>query len=125
MFIRRPEPSTIDLQKRLQEVAKQLRTHSTKAEEHLWKYLRSKRLNGIKFRRQHPLFTYIIDFYSHEYKLIIEIDGSSHDHKFTRDAIRDGFFERNGYTILRFTNEQVLFNMKYVLSIIKSKTPFS
>jgi very-short-patch-repair endonuclease len=59
--------------------AKELRKSMTEAEEILWKHLRNNKLNGLKFRRQHPLDIYIADFYCHQKKLIIEIDGGVHD----------------------------------------------
>jgi len=61
--------------------AKALRRSSTEAEERLWVELRNKKLKGLKFRRQHPIDKWIVDFYCHEKKLVIELDGSVHNEK--------------------------------------------
>lgn len=63
---------------KLYEYGRELRRTSTKAEKILWEHLRDKRMNGLKFRRQPPLDKYIADFYCHEKKLVIELDGSVH-----------------------------------------------
>ena len=79
----------------------------TRAEIILWSRLRSKKVNGYKFRRQQPLFEYVVDFYCHELKLIIEVDGEIHSEKTRYDSKRDNILKINGYHILRFTNFEV------------------
>jgi len=79
----------------------------TRAEIILWSRLRSKKVNGYKFRRQQPLFEYVVDFYCHELKLIIEVDGEIHYEKTRYDSKRDNILKINGYHILRFTNFEV------------------
>ena len=63
----------------IQEKAKFLRRSETAAEKIIWKHLKSRKLNGLKFRRQHPIFQFIADFYCHEIKLVIEVDGENHN----------------------------------------------
>jgi very-short-patch-repair endonuclease len=88
---------------------KKLRRNATKAEKKLWQFLRDKQLE-VKFRRQYTIATYIVDFYSHELKLIIEIDGGIHSDENVqkKDKERQTWLEQHGYTVVRFTNEQVL-----------------
>lgn len=104
------------------ENAKQLRKNMTTAEMALWLHLR-KGINGSKFRRQHPIGLYIADFYSHSVKLIIELDGLIHNNKENRelDKIRQDEIERWGYTLIRFTNEEVFKKTDDVLEIINEK----
>jgi len=85
--------------------AEQLRYNMTHAETVLWGYLRGNQL-GYKFRRQHPLGIYIADFYCHQYKLIIELDGSIHHLPdiIKNDIERQRNLELDGFKILRFTN---------------------
>ena len=89
----------------------------TEAEEMLWKHLRNNKLNGLKFRRQHPLDIYIADFYCHQKKLIIEIDGGVHDipEQEEYDNGRTFELEEKGFKVLRFRNEDVLNDISSVL----------
>lgn len=98
--------------------AKTMRKQPTPAEARLWKFLCKSKINHLRFRRQHPLFSYIVDFYCHAYKLVIEVDGEVHEHQLPRDQSRDAFLKRYGYTVLRFTNEQVLNDTYIVLENI-------
>ena len=81
----------------------------TKAEIILWSRLRSKQINGFKFRRQQPLLDYIVDFYCEDLKLIIEVDGEIHSlpEKANYDSKRDNILKINGYHILRLSNVAV------------------
>src|SRR5688572_17747743 len=101
------------------ENAKQLRKKMTNAEEVLWMHLR-KGISGYKFRRQHPIGTYIADFFCHKAKLIIEVDGSVHNNDEIKknDFIRQSDLEKLGYTILRFTNDEVSKQIETVLNKI-------
>ena len=65
-------------------MAKSLRNNQTYPENILWEALRNKKLRGVKFRREHPIGRFIVDFYSHKYKLVIEVDGSVHDQEEVR-----------------------------------------
>ncbi len=84
-----------------------------KPEQKLWYYLRNKQIEGIKFRRQCSIGRYIVDFYSFEKNLVIEVDGDSHfvsDEAIEQDKIRTKFLESRGMKIIRFTNEDVMKN---------------
>jgi cyclase len=102
--------------------AKKLRKNMTEAETVLWMHIKE-RLTGFKFRRQHPIGIYIADFYCHKVKLIIEIDGSTHKKEEIKkaDETRAKDLIDWGYTVIRFTNVQVLNNANKVLEIIKEK----
>ena len=86
-----------------------LRDHPTKAEHLLWQMLRARQLDGYKFRRQHGIDAYIVDFFCHAASLVIELDGGVHDDPEVKkqDAERQRFLEENGYRVLRFKNEEV------------------
>lgn len=84
-----------------------MRTNQTDAEAVLWDALRSRRLDGLKFRRQVPIENYIVDFLCIEHRLIVEVDGSQHaDSTYDRD--RDQKLRDQGYEVLRFWNDDVL-----------------
>ncbi|MDB5198020.1 MAG: hypothetical protein JWP88_2391 [Flaviaesturariibacter sp.] len=91
------------------ENARALRKVSTEAERILWNILRGKRLLNLKFRRQHPLQQYIADFYCHELKLVIELDGGYHNtmEQQVYDLERTKELEKQGVTVLRIKNEEV------------------
>ena len=101
--------------------AKQLRKSMTKAELLLWKRLNNNQLGGIRFRRQHPIANYIVDFYCHSYKLVIEVDGDYHtsEDQMKHDKKRDLTLKNLGLSILRFTNQDVHQNIDQVITKIK------
>jgi cyclase len=101
--------------------AKKLRDNPTNAEATLWTYLKQKQ-SGYKFRRQHPLSTFIADFYCHELKLIIEVDGGIHKETSVAkyDADRQKYLEDMGISFLRFTNEEVEINISTVIQKIET-----
>jgi very-short-patch-repair endonuclease len=103
------------------ERARALRKSETEAEAVLWEAIRSRKLNGVKFRRQHPFFKYILDFYCHEHQLAIEVDGGIHlkAEIMLNDQERESDLKELGLRVLRFTNEQVLNDLDFVLRIIK------
>jgi very-short-patch-repair endonuclease len=105
---------------KLYEYSRELRQVSTKAEKLLWEELRNKKLNGLKFRRQHPLGKYIADFYCHEKKLVIELDGAIHDKKENKEYDKSRTFEIEalGICVIRFKNDEVETNIDIVLSKI-------
>jgi cyclase len=108
--------------------AEALRYRMTAAEDLLWGYLKGKQL-GVKFRRQHPIGIYIADFYCHQHKLIIELDGSIHQlsEVVINDLERQRNLELDGIKVLRFTNDQVFNNLNKVLEDINTQikgTPF-
>lgn len=106
---------------KLYEYARDLRKNETSAEDLLWRNLRNRKLNGLKFRRQHPLDKFIADFYCHEKKLVVEVDGAVHDSKEAKEYDSSRTYELNetGIMVLRFKNDEVLGNMSEVLKKIK------
>jgi very-short-patch-repair endonuclease len=111
----------------VQQRAKELRQSMTLAERILWEHLLGCQLAGLKFRRQHPIGTCIVDFYCAAARLVIEVDGGVHLGQVEADANRSQELERQGYRIIRFTNEQIETDLESVLSAIQaacqSKTP--
>ena len=106
----------------LQPYANRLRKEMTKAEVCLWKYvLRASKMKGYPFRRQRPVLNYIADFMCKELMLIIEVDGSIHELEeiMKNDEIRQKALEESGFTVLRFTNEEVLTNIQWVHSYLE------
>ena len=94
-----------------------LRKNMTVAELILWKKLKDKKIFRIKFRRQHPISIYIVDFYCHERNLVIEIDGEIHNapENLDADKIRSGELLNLGLKIIRFSNYQVIYNLDKVI----------
>jgi very-short-patch-repair endonuclease len=90
------------------ERAKELRGDSTFPERLLWSRLRGKRLAGLKFRRQHVVGPYFVDFYCAKAQLVIELDGQSHDGCAAYDRQRTEFLERKGLCVVRHSNDDVL-----------------
>jgi very-short-patch-repair endonuclease len=99
--------------------AREMRHPQTPAEATLWRALRN-RQTGFKFRRQHPIYRFIIDFYCAEAKLLIEIDGESHREpgQAEYDKARTEYLEALGYLVIRFTNDDVRYNVHEVASQI-------
>ena len=108
------DQTTIDL-------AKGLRRKMTPSEKVLWQRLRAKKIEGFKFRRQHPIKYYIADFYCHEARLVIEVDGPIHDRNdcCEHDQQRNGIFEDFGIMVLRFSNDEIRYHLKQVLKKIE------
>ena len=90
----------------------------TECEQALWNILSNKKLNGLRFRRQHPISRYIADFYNHENRLVIELDGEIHDKQREYDYNRDKFLEASGYKVIRFTNKDIKTNIEEVVRTI-------
>src|SRR5579863_7772483 len=101
--------------------AKQLRRTMTRAETLLWRYLKANRIDGLGFHRQVPFQGYIADFVCFAGKLVIELDGESHDfvERQNADRKRDAFFAEQGFQVLRFTNKQVTSNLEGVIEAIR------
>jgi len=101
--------------------AKELRQSETEAEQIIWSWLRAKKLKGVKFRRQEPIGTYVVDFVSFEKKLIIEIDGGQHNfaENKTNDDARTEWLESQGFRVIRFWNNEVASNLDGVLTLIE------
>ena len=97
-----------------------LRQYETAAELLLWKHLKGKQLMGSKFRRQHPIDKFIVDFYCHKKKLIIEVDGGIHEEGIQKayDIERENALVAMGYTVIRFKNKDVFSDLNYVIQEI-------
>jgi very-short-patch-repair endonuclease len=108
------EPLTDEQKERV----RTLRHNAPFPERLLWGRLRSGRLAGIKFRRQHTIEPYIIDFYCHESRLAIELDGDSHAGRASYDADRTAALNKAGVRVLRIANDDVLRDLDSVLAII-------
>ncbi len=103
----------------IEQAARKLRKHMTPAEFRLWEVLRNKQLDGLRFRCQHPVGSFILDFYCPSFKLVVEVDGEVHlDQKHYDDA-RTERLTQYGYKVLRFTNEQVMNHLPEVLAEIR------
>jgi very-short-patch-repair endonuclease len=102
--------------------AAELRRNMTKAEKLLWRELKSKKILGLTFRRQHPVNMFIADFYCHKARLVIEIDGSIHevDGNKDKDQGREDEFEKFGITTIRFTNNEIYQKLDVVIKEIES-----
>lgn len=98
--------------------AKANRRQMTEPETRLWLELRAERFADVKFRRQKVIGPYIADFASNVPKLVIEVDGDTHEHDNARDQVRTRFLEQQGYKVLRFKNSEVMANMTGVLSVL-------
>ena len=103
------------------ENARLLRKKSTVSENVMWNALRNRKILGVKFRRQHPVESFIADFYSRELNLIIEIDGKIHNKKEQKDYDEARSFEMAKYEIkvIRFSNEEVINNLDKVITKLK------
>ncbi len=101
--------------------ARAQRRNPTPAEELLWKALRGSRFHGAKFRRQVPFDRYVVDFYSHASKLVIELDGQQHEWFADYDAGRTEILERMGVRVIRFTNAEVCDDLDAVLARIHAE----
>lgn len=107
------------------QTANQLRKRQTTAERMLWDKLRNRKLLNAKFRRQAPIIisngSFIPDFCSKKEKIVIEVDGGIHDNPYIKehDDLKENFLEKEGYKILRFSNDEVQYSIKNVLEKIE------
>jgi very-short-patch-repair endonuclease len=104
------------LPSRTLEFARQLRSRATDAERILWYHLRAKRFQGWKWRRQHPLPPYILDYYCHAARLVVELDGGQHNDG--KDRARLDYLESRGLRVMRFWDNQLLRETEQVLEAI-------
>ena len=115
--------------KDLRDYSRELRLESvSRAEKLLWKAALSKGQSGTKFKRQRPIGNFIVDFFSSEYQLIIEVDGNSHYNKASYDSYRQECLEKLGYIILRFNEgevinqlDEVMTKIEHAVFVLKSK----
>src|SRR5688572_3054368 len=100
---------------RILEFAREMRHKSAPAEAVLWSCLRGHRLGGYKFRRQHPVGEYVLDFFCAKCQLAVELDGDSHSERAERDDVRTGELEAKGLSVIRFENPEVFDSLEGVL----------
>jgi len=98
--------------------SRQLRKEHTGAEKALWQVIKGRRLCGVKFRRQHVIDRFVVDFFSPEIDLIIEVDGEVHEFSVDEDRARQHFLELLGFTVLRFSNDEVQNDISEVIQQI-------
>ncbi|MGK7952537.1 MAG: endonuclease domain-containing protein [Xenococcaceae cyanobacterium] len=103
----------------IEQAARKLRNNLTPAEAILWSALRNKQLEGLRFRCQHPVGNFILDFYCSSLKLVIEVDGEIHTRQIDYDNARTAKLSEYGYTVLRFSNEEIMNDLPQVLTEIK------
>jgi len=111
-----PETIKPPLPTKTRQHARELRQRGTDAERELWYHLRDGRLNGMKFRRQHPIPPYVVDFYCDAHKLVVELDGAQHNEGVDRERSR--FLAAQGLKILRYWDNEVLQQADAVLAAI-------
>ncbi len=101
----------------MKHLSRNLRKHQTEAEGKIWRRLRSRQVADCKFRRQHVIGAYIVDFFCLERRLVIEIDGGQHADS-GADAARTRFLESQGFMVIRFWNNEVLNSLDEVVEEI-------
>ena len=108
------------MKKNLITLARVMRKEPTEAEKKLWRCLRLRQIDGMKFRRQQTIGKYIADFVCLEKRVIVEVDGGQHgeDHGKAGDKVRDEWFSQRGYKVLRFWNNEVMKNTQGVVETI-------
>ena len=99
--------------------ARELRNNSTDTERFLWRYLKNRQIEGVKFRRQQPVEAYIVDFVSFDKRIVIELDGGQHAENEEYDVQRDACLRANGFVVLRFWNNDVIENIEGVLEVVR------
>ena len=102
------------------QLARKMRADMTETEKILWSELNSKKLDGLRFRKQHPLGRYIADFCCYSVKMVIEIDGGIHSTQKEYDINRDKHLSAQGYSVLRFTDRQIKENLSEVMTAFKN-----
>jgi very-short-patch-repair endonuclease len=118
-MILRTRTAERELQSAKRTQARRMRRDPVYVERLFWTHIRDRKLAGFKFKRQHPIGSYIADFVCLEQKLIVELDGGIHRLKAESDAVRDAVLQTQGYRVLRFTNAEVLGDVPTVLMIIR------
>jgi len=120
-----PLHGSINYLKELRDLSRRNRNNPTKAEEKIWRELLKNKKTGFTFLRQKPINRFIVDFYCSKLNLAIEIDGNSHDKKLGYDQARDKFLKQIGVKTIRFTNDQILFQINQVKNILSLSLAFS
>jgi len=109
---------------KLKSLARELRKNATHTEIMLWQRLRRKQFHNLDFHRQKPIDEFIVDFFCPELKMIVEIDGISHDAKLDQDRRRQGRLEALGFSVVRFLDAEVRNNLEGVLKALEKQTGF-
>ena len=108
----------------LRAIARRLRKRQTGSEARLWQALRNRQLDGLKFLRQHPVGSSVVDFYCHEKRLVVEVDGGIHKDRdvHERDQLRQELIEQHGLQVLRCSAADVEEDLEAVLNRIRTAT---
>src|SRR5690606_789572 len=109
-----------ELKQKMHVLASELRREPTTSEDVLWQALRNRKLEGRKFRRQHPIGAFVVDFLCAEEMLVVEVDGKIHESQREADALRQEIIESLGLRFVRVTAEQVESDLPNVLNVIRS-----
>ncbi|MBI4410859.1 MAG: endonuclease domain-containing protein [Deltaproteobacteria bacterium] len=112
-------------EKRNRDIKRKLRSEMTPAENKLWLHLRARQLEKLKFRRQHGIGPYIVDFYCPAIKLVIEVDGDVHagEAQIAKDCKRDNYLKSLGLQVIRYRNDDVLNNVEGVMEDLFGRLP--
>jgi len=106
--------------KKIVNISKVLRKNTTDTERYLWRYIRNRQIEGLKFRRQQPIGQYVVDFVNFEKKIVIELDGGHHTAEIIKDKQRDNWLKVEGFRVLRFWDNDVFKNTQGVLEVIRN-----
>ncbi len=111
---------SLNANKLIKATSKLLRREQTSAEEFMWQMIRNRRLNGLKFRRQHPIDKFVADFYCHELKFAVELDGDIHELESVKqkDNYKENRLKKLGINVIRFSNDDVFRNTDWVANEI-------
>jgi len=102
-------------------IARQLRLNLTASEKVLWAELKKSQLGGYRFRCQHPVYRYVLDFYCHSAMLAVEIDGDVHKERKDYDAFRDELLQSIGIKTIRFSVQDVMTSLNKVIHVIREE----
>jgi very-short-patch-repair endonuclease len=116
------KPMYYGAQPEIFEAARILRKNMTLHEKLLWEKLKIKKICGVRFRSQHPIDFFIVDFYCHAARLVVEIDGEQHDQQKEYDDGRSAEMEKYFIKVIRFTNSEVESNIEWIISKIEDET---
>jgi len=95
------------MRRELLEIAREMRRSPTRSEAMLWEAIRNRKLSGVKFRRQHVIDKFIVDFYAPSHRLVVEIDGVVHEFLKEKDRQREEYLRERNLNIVRFTSEEI------------------
>ena len=109
-----------ETRRKMVEIAREFRKEPTTSEKILWEALRGKKLDRIKFRRQQPVGYFVVDFYSSEYRLVVEVDGPIHERQKDADQARQEILEEVGLTVVRVSSVLVESNLSIALKMIRN-----